>query len=159
MRRFGDPPLKARRYTVRPGAYAIILEGGRILVTEQDGDRLPEPEIQLPGGGIDPGESPVGALHREALEETGYRLHGLRRLGAYQRFTYMPDYDLWARKICHIYAATAGPRHGPPTEPGHRALWLAPEVAMAALYSPGDSFFVRAACRAAFSRAGRYTAG
>ncbi|QHQ36966.1 NUDIX domain-containing protein [Algicella marina] len=147
MRRFGEPPFRHQRYTARPGAYAVILRGDRILVTEQDGDRLPEPEIQLPGGGIDPGESPVGALHREALEETGYRLFGLRRLGTYQRFTYMPDYDLWAQKICHIYLAAAGPRHGPPREPDHRPLWMSPADAVARLYSPGDQFYVRRATR------------
>lgn len=116
-----------------------------MLVTEQDGDRLPEPEIQLPGGGIDPGESPVGALHREALEETGYRLFGLRRLGVYQRYVFMPEYDLWARKVCHIYLAEAGPRHGPPSEPGHRALWMAPEEGISALYSSGDQYFAQVA--------------
>ena len=29
----------------------------------------------------------------------------IRRLGALQRFAYMPEYDLWARKVCHVYLA------------------------------------------------------
>jgi 8-oxo-dGTP diphosphatase len=54
-RRFGRPPLAGQRYTPRPGVYAIIDAGDGILATFQE---EPWPELQLPGGGIDPGESP-----------------------------------------------------------------------------------------------------
>ena len=92
----------------------------------------PGPETQLPGGGIDPGEGPLQALYREAREETGWSLGVLRKLGVYQRFTYMPEYDLWARKICHIYLCAPRLCLGPPTETGHTALWLSPEAALEA---------------------------
>ena len=102
MRRYGEPVDGARRYVDRPGAYAVIREGDDVLVTEQ---AAPRREFQLPGGGIDPGEGAVRALHRECLEEIGWRIRVERRLGAFQRFTFMPEYDLWARKVCHIYLA------------------------------------------------------
>lgn len=142
MRRFGHPPRPGIRYTERPGAYAVIRHRGRLLVTEQSS---PWVEIQLPGGGIDPGETPVAALHREALEETGWRLTVERRLGVYQRFTYMPDYDLWARKICHIYLCAPGLKLGPPREEGHRAFWMDAGKAVEAVASPGDAHFARLA--------------
>jgi len=139
VRRFGEPPRPGIAYTDRPGAYAVILDGARLLVTEQ---AEPGPELQLPGGGIDPGETPLQALHREALEETGWRLRVRRKLGVYQRFAYMPDYDLWARKICHIYLCAPGLYLHPPTEPGHRAFWMTGTRALPELVSPGDRHYV-----------------
>ncbi|RMD88820.1 MAG: NUDIX domain-containing protein [Alphaproteobacteria bacterium] len=141
-RRFGKPPSPTQRYRLRPGVYAVISDGRDVLMTWQE---TPEPEIQLPGGGIDPGESPFAALHREVLEETGWRIAEPRRLGTYRRFTYMPEYDLWAEKICTIFRARPVRRHGPPQEPGHSALWLAPALAAELLISEGDRHFLRRA--------------
>ena len=103
----------------------------------------PAPDIQLPGGGIDPGESPVAALHREVFEETGWRISTPRRFGAFRRFVYMPEYDLWAEKICLIYVARPVLRMGPPTEADHQPLWLTPEDASECLGNEGDRHFVR----------------
>lgn len=136
MRRYGPPPDAARRYRLRPGAYAIVERGGAVLLTHQGG---PEPEFQLPGGGIDAGESPLAALHREVAEETGWRIAGVRRIGAYRRFVFMPEYDLWAEKLCAIYRARPAGRRGAPTESGHAAIWMPRRLAVEAVASPGDS--------------------
>lgn len=144
MRRFGSPVDPRRTYLNRVGAYAVIRLGDAVLLTEQEGE---EREIQLPGGGIDPGEGALAALHRECLEETGWTLRPLRRLGVYQRYAYMPEYDLWARKVCHIYLCRPGPRHGPPRDPAHRALWLPLAEAVDALSIDGDRHFARLALR------------
>jgi 8-oxo-dGTP diphosphatase len=138
MRRYGEPVDSTRHYTNRPGAYAVIRDGDDVLVTEQADPH----EFQLPGGGLDPGEGALRALHRECLEETGWRIAVIRRLGAYQRFTYMPEYDLWARKVCHIYLARPVLRHGPPSEAGHRAIWTSLETARRLLSLPGDRAFL-----------------
>ena len=133
-----------QRYTWRAGAYAVIAEGDHLLITHQ---AEPEPEFQLPGGGIDPGESPLTALHRETFEETGWRIRPLRRLGAYRRFTYMPEYALWAEKLCHVWLARPVRPHGPPTEPGHTAVWMPLATAGRLLASAGDRAFVAQAVR------------
>ncbi|KPA23397.1 RNA pyrophosphohydrolase [Shimia sp. SK013] len=138
--RFGKPPEVGRRYVLRPGAYAILLRGSDMLVTYQG---APHDEFQLPGGGIDAGESPVSALHREVYEETGYSMGAPRRLGAFRRFTYMPEYDKWAEKLCTIYAARPARRLGPPPEADHTAVWMPIEVATKALANSGDRHFVR----------------
>jgi 8-oxo-dGTP diphosphatase len=127
------------RYRQRTGVYAILHRDGQILLTHQE---APVPEFQLPGGGIDPGESPVAALHREAVEETGWRIGRMTRLGAFRRFTYMPEYDLWAEKICHVYIGRPVLRHGPPLEPGHTAHWMPVKLAIEALGNDGDRLFV-----------------
>ncbi len=135
MRRYGEPVIPGRSYSDRPGAYAVIREGDDVLVTEQD---APNREYQLPGGGIDPGEGALRALYRECLEETGWRIRVLRRIGAFQRFAYLPEYDLWARKVCHVYLARPVLRHGPPSEPGHRAIWMPVATALDLLSIEGD---------------------
>lgn len=57
--RFGERVKSGQRYRLRPGAYAILIRDGRVLLTHQS---HPVPEFQLPGGGIDPGEGPIEAL-------------------------------------------------------------------------------------------------
>ncbi len=144
MRRVGEPVKAGIRYRQRPGVYAILHRDREILLTFQ---AEPLPEFQLPGGGIDRGESPVSALHREVFEETGWSISAPRRLGAFRRFTYMPEYDKWAEKICHVYLARPVLRRGPPSEPGHSAHWLAPEIAVEALGNEGDRMFLAALLR------------
>jgi 8-oxo-dGTP diphosphatase len=139
IRRFDQPPRADRRYTLRPGAYAILVRDGAVLLTHQ---AQPWPEYQLPGGGIDRGEQPLPALHREVLEETGWTMQVSRRLGAFRRFTYMPEYDLWAEKLCTVFLARPGRRVGPPSEPGHSAIWADPAKAARILGNPGDRHFL-----------------
>ncbi|MCA3487140.1 MAG: NUDIX hydrolase [Rhodobacter sp.] len=135
IRRYGEPLKPGQRYRRRPGVYAVLLRGGSVLTTFQV---APEPEFQLPGGGIDAGEHPVAALHREVIEETGWRIDVIRRIGAFRRFTYMPEYDLWAEKLCAVYLARPVLRLGPPSEAGHTAVWLPVNEAVARLGNPGD---------------------
>jgi len=81
-------------------------------------------------------------LHREVYEETGYRIAHPRKLGTFRRFVYMPEYDLHAAKVCHIYMAFPVRPLGPPQEEGHTAVWMPPEVALAELYNEGDADFL-----------------
>ncbi len=139
MKRFGEPRRNDVKYKLRPGAYGIIALGRELLLTCQS---LEQDEIQLPGGGIDPGESPLQALHRETFEETGYHIATQRRLGAFQRFTYMPEYGFWAHKVCHIYLCRPTLKIGEPLEKNHSAVWMDAEDAVAALDNRGDAAFV-----------------
>ena len=140
MRRYGHPADAKQTYTDRPGVYGIIISQRGVLLTHQ---AKPYSELQLPGGGIDPGESSLTALHREVIEETGWRINPLRRLGVYQRYTYMPDYDLHARKVCHVFVARAVRRLADPTEPHHTAHWVSPSLAIDCLASECDAAFLR----------------
>ncbi len=127
---------RGQTYTDRAGAYAVILSGRSLLVTEEQSDIT---EFQLPGGGIDPGESPLQALHREVREETGWVVAPIRKLTVYQRYTHMPDYDLWARKLCHIYLCRPILQRSAPTEPHHTEVWMTQRDAVSLLASPGDA--------------------
>ena len=137
--RFGPTPRSGVKYRLRPGVYAILPRASDLLLTFQE---APRPELQLPGGGIDPGESPLTALYREVYEETGWSIASPRRLGAFRRFVFMPEYDLWAEKLCTVYMALPVRRLGPPTEPGHSAVWTPPHVAARNLGNSGDRHYV-----------------
>ncbi len=140
MKRIGERYVAGKPYRDRMGAYGIILgRDGHLLLVEQEG------ELQLPGGGIDPGEGPMQALHREAREETGWRIADLRRCGAFQRYAYLPEYGFWARKVQLIFTARAVCPLGPPSEPDHIPMWMPSEVAAAALDVEGDRMMVRQA--------------
>ncbi len=145
MRRFGDWPEAGVRHRMRPGAYGVIAKEGRVLLAL---NASPGEEVALPGGGIDSGETPLRALHREAMEETGWRIRPLRRLGAYRRFTYMPEYGFHAEKICHIYLCAAGRRVAAPSEPDHHPVWVDAEFAAAALSIEGERAIFGAALAA-----------
>lgn len=140
IRRIGEAVQNGRRYGLRPGAYAMLVQGDSLLMTFQE---EPEPEIQLPGGGIDPGESPIRALHREVMEETGWTIAAARRVGAYRRFAYMPEYDRWAEKLCTVYVARPVLRQGPPLEPGHSAIWIPVAEAADLACNEGERLFLR----------------
>ena len=140
IRRYGEPVNPAMRYRHRPGAYGILLRGDEVLLTWQAGIHN---EFQLPGGGIDPGEQPIAALHREVFEETGWHIAAPRKVGAHRRFVYMPEYDKWAEKLAHIYLARPVAQLSEPPEPEHTAIWVPRIAAPDLLASEADAAMLR----------------
>ena len=61
---------------------------------------------------------------------------------AFRRFVYMPEYDLWAEKVCQIYVARPARRIGPPTEAGHTEIWAPLEAAVELVANVGDRAFL-----------------
>lgn len=135
MRRYGEPLKPDQAYRRRAGVYGVLINGGAILLTHQ---AAPVPEYQLPGGGIDRNEPPIAALHREVFEETGWRIGPPRYVGSFRRFTHMPEYDMWAEKVCAVFLARPVLRLGPPSEAGHTAVWMQPQQALDVLGNAGD---------------------
>ncbi|MBB3994115.1 8-oxo-dGTP diphosphatase [Sulfitobacter undariae] len=141
IRRIGEVPKRGQKYTLRTGAYVILPIGRRFLMTVHMGEKV---DVQLPGGGIDPGESPLQALYREVREEIGWSIAQPLRLGAFRRFVFMPEYDLWAEKLCHVYVARPTRQLHPPIEPDHETVILDADDAIAALGNDGDRMFLEA---------------
>lgn len=144
IKRFGSAPKQGIKYQSRPGAYAVLERNGRILLTFQG---TPFNEFQLPGGGIDSGESTIPALRREVMEETGWIFGIPKRLGVHRRFVFMPEYDIWAEKVCHIYIARPSLKLSEPTEQGHQCHWVSPDAAIDLVANPGDRHFLKLALR------------
>ena len=153
IKRYGEAIKAGQRYRRRAGVYGVLMAGGAVLLTHQ---AEPVPEYQLPGGGIDPGETPIAALHREVYEETGWHIAAPRFVGTFRRFTYMPEYDKWAEKVCSVFLARPTLRLGPPTETGHRAVWTTAAIALDILGNQGDrAMLVRALARTCHESGGK----
>src|SRR5262249_3986195 len=69
---FGDPD-PGQDYPDRPAAFVVLAHEGRIacvrVAWRRDG-----PKVDLPGGGLDPGEIPAEAAVRECGEEAGLKV-------------------------------------------------------------------------------------
>jgi 8-oxo-dGTP diphosphatase len=141
MRRHGPPPRPGLTYRDRRGAYGVLLLGDEVLLARQNDDLL------LPGGGIDAGETPTRALHREVREETGWRIGPPRRLGAFARHDWLVPEHYHARKINLIYLARPIRPIGPPLEPDHVPVWMRAADAVDALAVEGEARMVEAALR------------
>lgn len=85
---------------IRVAAYAVILDGERVLLAHWNEGR--RAAWTLPGGGLEPGEDPERAARREVREETGYRVEIGELLGIHSRV--IPE----GRRIA---ADASGPLH------------------------------------------------
>ncbi len=95
---------EGRTYRRRPGAYALIVRDDKVLIVEEESGWF------LPGGGLEVGESPVEALHRELLEETGYHIEAPEPLTQVrEHLIAKADQKAWTKE-CHIFTARLGDR-------------------------------------------------
>lgn len=125
----GQEEILGKQYELRKSARGIIVnnEGKIALQHLQNRDYH-----KLPGGGIDPGEQETDALVREILEEVGYSITDIKKLGV------VIEYRLF-ENLLHIsygFVATAKTKeHEPKLEPGEIAegqitTWITPEEAL-----------------------------
>ena len=142
LKLFGERINSKIRYQRRVGAYGIIFHNNNLLLTEQN-TSVNHNEVQLPGGGRNKNESLVHALYREVLEETGWGIKVLKKEGVFQRFTYMPEYKIWAHKICHIYRCKATIKKTDQLEKGHRFIFMNKKKAVKTIVDKGFQYFIK----------------
>ena len=82
---------KAYGFVLREGA-----DGRELLVFEQAG--VPEAGLQVPGGAVEERETPIQAVSREVLEESGLSLGGWQAVTSFET-----DGQRW-----HCYATAPG---------------------------------------------------
>lgn len=87
--------------TVRQKAVAYVVRDGRLLVLRHVDFSYEEVGIQVPAGGIRPGEPPHEAALREAREETG--LHDFTLVRKLGEFTYDVTPYRFEIQHCHVF--------------------------------------------------------
>lgn len=106
-------------------AGTIVLDGASVLLLWRHRFITDSWGWEIPAGNLDPGEAPAAGAAREALEETGWRPHGLRRLTTYHPMPGAVD------QTFHLFVADGADHVGEPTDPAEseRVEWVpVPEV-------------------------------
>jgi 8-oxo-dGTP diphosphatase len=111
------------------GAYALILDSeDRVLLVRAANGRF-----YLPGGRIEPGETPEQALAREVEEECGLSVRVTEPLGE----AFQPAFDGSVMlHACYWRAEIVGLAHD---EPEHQLLWTPPGEAPPRLHRAADA--------------------
>lgn len=126
---FGEPE-PGRAYPDRPAAFVVVERDGEIAVVrvtfKSGGSRL-----DLPGGGIDPGETAAQAAVRECGEEAGLRVSVEGEPFAYADHFFVNDDNETNNTRGAFFAArrvTQAPELK--TEDDHALSWIAPQEAL-----------------------------
>ena len=97
---------------IREGVSILPFHNGNILLQRQYRYPVRSWQWELPGGFVDPGETPKKAAVRELKEETGYSVKKLHSLGAFY-----PSFGSTNEKIW-LFAAECGEAGDSAREPG-----------------------------------------
>jgi 8-oxo-dGTP diphosphatase len=125
--RFGRPPTDTAAI-VRPSAYGLVADAAARLAVV----RTPH-GLFLPGGGIDPGETPRETVIREVREECGldvqlgsWTIHAIDFVYSTEELTHFEKHSTFvdARSVAGGIAAH---------ESDHELAWVAPSMAVASL--------------------------
>jgi ADP-ribose pyrophosphatase len=81
-------------------AIVAIDENDNVLLVKQFRQPVEKALLEIPAGGIEPGEDPVATVHRELREETGYLPRKVERFGG---FYSSPGY---CTEYLYLYLAT-----------------------------------------------------
>jgi 8-oxo-dGTP diphosphatase len=119
VRTFGQPPPGQ---TPRPGSYVVIVNASWDVAVVRSGQG-----VWLPGGGIDPGETPEQAAHREVREETGLTVDLVSTLG--EAHEYLEVGDKPVHRLAHYFTARVLSA-GVAIEPDHQLEWWPPARAI-----------------------------
>lgn len=110
-----------------------VTSGGDLVLIEQYRHGTDQVTLEIPGGCVDPGESPAAAARRELEEETGYRPSELHQIGVVE-----PNPAFLSNRCWTFLALGCRPDGVPQPEPTEEiTLRLAPLAELDALIGDG----------------------
>jgi mutator protein MutT len=148
----GDDMLARMTHAPTPGTEtaprlrvvaAVIWRDGRMLFTRRPPGGPLGLQWEMPGGKIEPGETPDQALVRELAEELGVTAHAHETLAVERH-----DYAHGTRVDVHFIRATFEGEPRPASEAVHELCWWAPdEVDLASVLEGDREFLTRLGAR------------
>jgi ADP-ribose diphosphatase len=102
-----DPPAEADFFVLKTPDWVNIValtDDDELVLVEQFRHGRERITLEIPGGMVDPGESPLAAAERELLEETGYAAREWRQIGVIEPNPAILD------NRCHTFLALGAKR-------------------------------------------------
>ena len=133
MKQFGAR-IEGRDYKPRQGAYGILWRDGLIACAQIGYSDF---EYDLPGGGIDPGETPEQAVVREFGEETGLEVRVKAPVTELMHY-FISDSGTAYNNHCHFFEVELTRElRELKVEPDHELVWLNPLQTLVCLKNEG----------------------
>jgi 8-oxo-dGTP diphosphatase len=142
QRQFGAP-RPGLAYRDRPAAYGLLEKDARLAVVRVTlaGQA---PFYDLPGGGIDDGESEAQALVREFGEETGLSVQAGAPITRGDQYMLSAHDEPFNSRGAFYEAVLSGERPDLKTEDDHELEWLSPHEALVRLRHDSHAWAVTA---------------
>lgn len=132
-----------RTYRDRPAAFGLLERDGRLAAV-----RIEKPDARpwfdLPGGGVDEGETPEVGVVREFGEEAGLKVRVREPFAAADQFFVNTEGLAWNNRSQFYLLDWLGEDPALKVEDDHELVWLTPLEAIAALRHDSHAWAVAA---------------
>lgn len=144
--------VDGKEYRQRIGAYAVAFDReGRVALVEAPAARTDERWLFLPGGGIEPGETPEDCVCRECLEELGRPAQVGTLLCTGEEYVFSAKSGDYMHLVGHCYRAALGEQIQEPVETDHVLVWADPKTCAKRMFLRYQSWAVETAWKGAQS--------
>lgn len=122
-------PESGRPYPDRPVAFGVGLRQGLVALVRVEPVDGPM-RIDLPGGGVDPGETPEAALAREFIEESGLEVRPTALLTRADHYFVNGAAESFNTRGLFYAVEVVAERPDEKIEADHTLFWRSPEEAL-----------------------------